>query len=76
MVSWFDQNGYAGEIDPGGWSGWQEIEVEPAELPPEEPPADILGFSDGEDQPEDGGQHQPKYLLQPDNLSTCNAKSS
>ena len=36
------------DVDPGGWSGWQEIEVEPPELPDEDP-----AISDDSDSDED-----------------------
>ena len=36
-IPWLD----AEEADPGGWSGWQEIEVQLPEAPPEE-----LGLTD------------------------------
>ena len=36
----------AEDVDPGGWSGWQEIEVEPPELPAEEPVLSDISDSD------------------------------
>ena len=34
------------EADAGGWSGWQEIEVEPPDLPSEDPGDSSLTDSD------------------------------
>lgn len=36
----------AEDVDPGGWSGWQDIEVEPPELPAEEPALSDISDSD------------------------------